>query len=85
MPAWYKCHCSTSLVTYFVSISAGLCLVLILCITRIQSWMRCWMNMYLSSMCLPLLETPMRAGRAVRVYLEIDFACKNFSMEILEV
>ena len=25
------------------------------------------------------------AGRAVRVYLEIDFACKNFSMEILEV
>jgi hypothetical protein len=25
------------------------------------------------------------AGRAVRVYLEIDFVCKNFSMEILEV
>ena len=25
------------------------------------------------------------AGRAVRVYLETDFVCKNFSTEILEV
>ena len=88
MPAWHKCHCSTSLVTYFASMSAGLRLVLILCIARIPSWMRCWMNMYLSSMCLAFFEdadacSHTFAGRAVRVHLEIDFVGKNSPRKFL--
>ena len=56
----------------------------------IPSWMGCWMNMYFSSMCLALLETPMRVAILLPdelsvCHLEVDLVCKNFSKEILEV
>ena len=51
-------HLSTSAVTYFVRMSAGLSLVGILWSDTTPPWMRFWMNMNLSSMCFARLDTP---------------------------
>ena len=57
MPVLKMSHLSTSAVTYFVRMSAGLSLVGILCSTT-PPWMWFWMNLNLSSMCFARFDTP---------------------------
>ena len=58
MPVLKMRHLSTSAVTYFVRMSAGLSLVGILCSDTTPPWIRPWMNMNLSSMCFARFGTP---------------------------
>ena len=54
-------HLSTSAVTYFVRMFAGLSLVGILCSDTTPLWIRfwmVWMNMNLSSVCFARFDTP---------------------------
>ena len=58
MPVLKMSHLSTSAVTYFVRMSAGLSLVGVLCSDTTPPWMRFWMNMNLSSMFFAHFDTP---------------------------
>ena len=51
-------HLSTSAVTYFVRMSAGLSLVGILCNDTTPPWVMSWMKMNLSTMFLARFDTP---------------------------